>query len=247
MIFAHDNLIDQGTLTVYSEDLNYPRNALRDYHLSNAFRSTGLSTDEWIKIELDDSSSADIAALVGHNLSTGATIKIQGNTADTWDAPTVDESMDYSTGPIWKQFTGAKKKYWRFTISDTDNSDTYIEVGRAIITNKTDLTNTYSNTYTEAFQNTGRVRYSITGQPFGVRGYEYRTLSLNVPYMDTDDKENMRDMFADVQQYEPILCIPDTANDNDVKPIYCVLEEPFTANHIFKHQYQGPVTLREVF
>lgn len=239
-------MVDDATITVNSENSNYPKGKLQDYHLSAVYRSTQTSSDEWIKCEFDDSSSADAAAIVGHNFSSGSSITIEASSIDSFDTPSIQETLSYSTGAMWKTFTGGQYKYWRFHINDTGNTDSYIEVARPILVNKYELTNIFGNKFTHSYENTSRVKYSYTGQPFGVRGYEYRTLDLNFPYWTETDKANLRDMISECDIFTPLLVIPTSDDTSEIPPIYCNITEPLTVNHIIKWKYQGTLKLREV-
>ena len=64
-----------------------------------------------------------------HNLQTGATVAIQGNDADDWGDPTVNELITVTAGKAaCKSFAGGSLRWWRWTITDETNPDGYIEI-----------------------------------------------------------------------------------------------------------------------
>lgn len=68
-------------------------------------------------------------------ISPGATLKIQGNPTNNFDAPLVDLSLTYSDYVIQRIASSGLAsntygyRYWRFQIIDNDNPDGYVELG----------------------------------------------------------------------------------------------------------------------
>jgi hypothetical protein len=99
---------------------------------------TDTDTTEWIKWDLVvTSKNVDCVALIGHNLTASATVTFEGHTADSWGAPTVNETLTIATDSdsnvlpnIVHYFTQDTLRWWRVTIDDPTNPDGYIQVGR---------------------------------------------------------------------------------------------------------------------
>jgi len=146
-----DNVHDSETLTATSEALpvDYTQRSGRSY----VWRSSDLS-GQVITAQLDSTSYIDAVVLYRHNLYTTATARVEllynGDVVydsgtlrtselippprlrigiDSWGA-TYDENMPVLMKPIWvnpTRITG-----YRITLSDPDNPDGYMQIGRII-------------------------------------------------------------------------------------------------------------------
>ncbi|HMA78882.1 MAG TPA: hypothetical protein VKP88_07200, partial [Candidatus Paceibacterota bacterium] len=141
MIQLWDNHI-LGTVTIdqKSESPYYEfDDALTDTRLSRRGRTLDVD-GEWITFDFGSAVTADYCAILAHNITSGATVKIQANSSDSWAAPPVDETIDIDqveTGTvddtILHNFTSSEYRYWRLYIDDDSNSDGYIEIGYIFI------------------------------------------------------------------------------------------------------------------
>jgi hypothetical protein len=121
--------------------------AAGDYDIENInndivelkYRST---TNSEIKIDCDSEViqgiQIDTLAILGHNLTTSASITLTGSTSPTFTAggefvATLQAREDsiYYILPVLSFPTG-QFKYWRLTIADATNSNPYIEIGNVV-------------------------------------------------------------------------------------------------------------------
>lgn len=101
------------------------------------WRSTALAS-QWIEVDLGSAQAIDLIAIVGHNLSSTATINVRaGATA----APTT-----LISAMTWRDRTAyvglsatASHRYWRIEISDAANTSPYVQVGYIVLGNRTVL------------------------------------------------------------------------------------------------------------
>lgn len=76
----------------------------------------------------------DTISIWGHNLTTSASVQVQGSKDGTFSPPdiTFDTTVD-KTNMFWIAPTSPKldgqNRYWRFVIQDTGNPDTFIKIG----------------------------------------------------------------------------------------------------------------------
>lgn len=127
-----------------------PLTNLSDRRVSKVARSTdALAASTLANIDLVTARSIGVLALVGHNLSAGATIVWKGGT-------TLGGAEVYNSGSLSMSFSAAtaedrdgidfahvhipsslqSARYWRFEITDTSNADGYVEIGRLVIAGK---------------------------------------------------------------------------------------------------------------
>jgi hypothetical protein len=123
------NLITAGaTITPSTEDTAYPKENLYDRQAANVFRSNSL-TSLTILIDFGAAVQANTIALINHNLTASATLKLE---ADNSASPTTDVAIPtYRRYDIWKDFTLTSKRYWLLTITDTNTEK--IQIGQLIL------------------------------------------------------------------------------------------------------------------
>ena len=110
------NLLDGATLTPSTEDTTYVAEHLCNGRPGKPFKYTASVSGE-VVIDLGEAGSATACAIVNHNITSGATIKIQGNASDSWGDPSVDETMTRRAENMYKCFTGGSYRYWRLSIA----------------------------------------------------------------------------------------------------------------------------------
>lgn len=95
-----------------------------------------IHTEEWVKIDLGSAFNPKAFVLVGPRneplrISQTATIKIQGNSSDSWASPAYEATLthtDFALGVF--SLTGlhtSALRYWRLSIIDKDNPRGYVE------------------------------------------------------------------------------------------------------------------------
>ena len=128
--FLYDNLFDSSTITVSSEDTDWPKENLQDHRHTLFWQSTGVS-DEWIKWDLGSAKDVKAFVLKYHNFTSGATVKIQANSSDSWTSPPLDVTLSIVSGAMQKMWdTPQSYRWWRLYMDDDSNSDGYLRVGR---------------------------------------------------------------------------------------------------------------------
>jgi len=127
--FLATNLISaSATITPSTEDSAYPAENLYDKQAANVFRSES-PTSLTILIDFGASVQADTIALINHNLTASATLKLE---ADNSSPPTTDVAIPtYRQYDLWKSFTLTSKRYWLLTITDTNPAD--IQIGQLLL------------------------------------------------------------------------------------------------------------------
>jgi hypothetical protein len=99
-----------------------------DRNRDTAWRSKVLASPEWIRRDLGSARQVTAVAIADHNISSGATIALAGNSADSWAAPAYSLALAWAADTI-VAFLDQTYRYWRLEIDDPTNPDGYIEVG----------------------------------------------------------------------------------------------------------------------
>ena len=160
--FGYGNRIDEATLSGGSWQAPLSNIQTRRL-AQKARSTTTATTDTVINIELPEPRLIQVIGIHAHNLSTDAEIEISAGTTlggtDQYDVPSYDVwpsiystlSMHWTDYHFWsgkldpetrKSYpsnlihivnTAVKSKYWTIKITDTNNDDGYIEIGRVFM------------------------------------------------------------------------------------------------------------------
>jgi len=124
----YDFLFDDATITSSSEVSTLPDgNVVHDF-VAKIWRTTG-DTAEWVKFDLGSAKDVKEMAIFGHNLTSGATVVLEANAADSWDSPSYTKALTWDERVII-EFLDQTYRWWRITFADASNPDEYIEIGR---------------------------------------------------------------------------------------------------------------------
>lgn len=110
------------------------------------WRSNG--TTEFVTIDMGSAVACNGLALIGHNLTSAATLRVRGATTagGVTSAPTVDTTA-VSAWPVtgkpadanwpqylsWVSWNSATLRYWQLDIADAGNAAGYLEAGRLML------------------------------------------------------------------------------------------------------------------
>jgi hypothetical protein len=131
--FAYSNRVDTATITASSEVASLPASNVAQLWKSKVWRTTGYAS-EWIKFNFGAAAAVRALALVGHNFTSGATVKIQANATDVWTSPSIDVTLAYNAANLVYLWSSDQSfQYWRITIVDASNPAGYLEVGRVFL------------------------------------------------------------------------------------------------------------------
>ena len=242
---------DDATLTASTEAPNLPVEYVQEPRLSMPWRSTAID-DQWILIDAGSGNTIepDMVAIAGHNLTSGCTLKIQGNATDSWGGtPTIDETITHRDDIIVHVFTGAALRFWRLSIDDDANTDGYLQIGRLMLGTLLQLP------YVEPGENLPRettsvASESISGQAFGDRGIERRVPGFQFPAVTEAERQLLLTMWESVQNIDPVVLVVWEDSLTVEGPIYCRLDQaeiPFQLAREAGLLWTTTLKFREVF
>jgi len=147
MRYTIDNYLSTAiSITPSSEDSIYKKDYLYNQRPSLPFRFTG-KTDENIVIDFGSAKTITIIALINHNLTSNATIKIQANSVNDFTTPPYNVTLTWHEENLY--FTlNQTYQYWKLIIQDSGNSEN-IEIGELIFSEYKDFSRTFSWGYPE--------------------------------------------------------------------------------------------------
>lgn len=226
MIVFWDNELDKYNFSVSSEQGNFPASNLQNIHLVNSWRTNSL-TDQYVTIDagLGNTITPTCVAIAAHNLTSGATIKFQANDTDAWGAPALDETITYDAGIMTKIFSNSTGyRYCRFSFHDPSNPDGYIEIGRLSFGPHLQMP-PVAKEFDIPKKTTSNRNISITGQPYGDKGYTYRSPGFSFPLINTLQKAEIEEMWEEVDRIKPVILLIWEDSLDVVGPIYCLIDQ----------------------
>ena len=218
-----NNEIIDATLTPSTENPNFEVENIQDTRLSRYFR-TVLDAAQDIVIDAGGSTTASYFAILNHNLSSGATIKLQGNNTDAWGAPAFDEALTWNVDMIVFNFTEVSYNFWRLYIDDPANPDNYIKIGHLYL--GTFLQMPYMKVdQVLTVKTMSKVKISESGQAYGDEKYSFRNPKINFPRISQTQRLAIQAMFDTVKNVRPFILLI-WANELDFeKAVYCVIDQ----------------------
>ena len=158
ILFLYDNQVDDSTLTASSAAITADN--LQEMRLGKRWRTTGV-TSEWVQATLPSDAVINTVALWGHNMTLEGDVRIRlSNNSDmssplydtTWAAwnsvygwgdapwgdflwggyPSLDELAQYPAFMLALLDADYEAAYLRLDLTDTTNTDGYLQAGRLI-------------------------------------------------------------------------------------------------------------------
>jgi hypothetical protein len=118
------------------------------------WRSNDVLTLQEIVIKAEIKSKIDTFAILGHNFSSTAVVRLQGNVSDNWVAPPLNQVLvideDSENIIFCSDNVSGEYSYYRITILDPSNTCGYVEIGRIVggraftFVNNEDITDSYT-------------------------------------------------------------------------------------------------------
>lgn len=215
MIILHDDLLKDGSLTPSSEASGFPAINVQHPHLSRVWRSD-TDSGEYIVIDFGAAVSVDAAAIIGHNLTSAATVRVEANSSDSWATPPFMRGFNPEDELMMTTFPSVSYQFWRFYFDDGSNPDTYIEIGRLFLCVHWASEEPIDASYERSTLDTTKITESITGQAFADLGVRTKSISLSLGYMHDAERVALEAIVQSHGMNEPLIVAP----HEKVEPLY---------------------------
>lgn len=136
MILGYANQVDDAPVSGGSWDTDYPLTNVKTRYLYQRARTTDvLASSSTMVIDTGENQTIGVVALVRHNLTTNATVRIKGYensglTTLIFDSGAVSV---YAGQDFIHAFAPETARYWQIVIDDHASGGSYVEVGRVFI------------------------------------------------------------------------------------------------------------------
>ena len=222
--FLYTFKFDDGTITSSSEVSGLPDdNVVHDF-VAKKWRTTG-DTGQWIKFDLGSAKKITMAALFGHNLTSGATVTLQANSEDSWGTPLYSQAMTWNAKAIVK-FIDETYRWWRITFEDGSNPDEYIEVGRICAGEYYEPGVNVNQDLQKKIIDPSVIQESEGRQGYAVEKEVYRVFDVHFTGIDRTQQGEHETMFRAVKNIKNIMLALDPDNYPEDDTIYCRITTP---------------------
>jgi len=248
MRIAYHNEIDAlaaSSLTALTSDANYPIANVQDQRLTIVWHSTSDSAQTVI-IDLGAPATVNTVAIMGHNIGAAAsTLTVAGGTTSTTFATAI--TLTWNADMILKFFTGQSKRYWKFTIDDKTNPDTYLSIGRLWLGTYITVDPSALNDFTVSKLRSDNVAYGRSRQKFASKGVGWRKFELSFPKTGGTMLTAIQTMYDTVGKHSSLIfCNFDTdVSYPIVYPCYCSIQEDLEFNHRGRMKFDYSLVLEE--
>jgi len=181
------------------------------------WRSAEILTTQEIVIKAELKSQIDTFAIIGHNLTEEAVIRLEANIDNNFLAPPFSQLIPWRKNYIvWLTELDDEYEYYKISILDPTNPCGYIEIGRIIggraftLSGGEDVSDSFSISKQDASDKMRTEGFSTASN----QRVKYRQLRAPLSKLDSKDGSNdnwqgLRDMFDYVGITVPILTILD--------------------------------------
>ena len=225
------NLWRNGTLLACSsENPQFPMENTQDDMVDLPFRTAAGDDDaETIDADLGAANEYDFVAILGHNLTSGATITVYGADDDAFTSNVVSDVITHNGNNIFAFLDAARtKRYCRFKFEDASNPDTYINIGVLVVGKYYELTRPPVGQQVGPTDPTEMER-TPSGARIGTQDLQPFNL-WRLPYKGLSDADALaiRAMLAEVGvKYNVVLCLDSAApNTNSYWVNFAELAQP---------------------
>jgi hypothetical protein len=227
------DLAKSCAVTDSTEATGYPGTNVQHPHLSRAWRTTALAAQYIIfDAGAGKTISFDTAAIIGHNLTAAAVVKVQSDDTPTWAPPGgVDRNAD-PIQPLMVVDVGVgttARRYVRVYIDDPTNPAGYISIGRIMLGIRFEG-ETIDRGFKVSIEDSTVLSQSQSGQIFADLGVQQRVYSFSLGTMKNATKQKLLAIVQSAGQYDPVVVIPAessipgaTGETEAIMPLYATM------------------------
>lgn len=224
-----------------------------DLDRDHRYRSSAIESPNTITITLTAEQLVNALILYDHNLSSSTSIALWGDDAATFDsnvgAAQVIEAVTWTANKIlhYLTTTDRTKRYWQIRITDTANTNGYIEIGELYLGSYLEL----SRNYTEGFERTTETFKEVSELESGISRNWYfgnqEVFELEFNHLLPADIVSMRALFVAISSRAAGQLLPFYLNMDSAIPAdtWLVEIEELPVTHKTRSLYEMELELRE--
>ena len=242
---------DAATITSSSEtgDL-VDDNIIHDF-IGKPWRTTGDSS-EWIKFDLATATKLTCIGIFGHNFTSAATVTLEANATDSWGAPSYSQALTIAVdgdSVVFDRlvfFLDQTYRWWRLTVVDAANPDTYIQIGRIMAGEYYEPPRSVSQGFTIAVMDPSEGGGQAGQQAAYRQQPKYRQAQAAFAFINQTQRDKFEALFRKIGRTEPLILALDPSTRASEDSLYCHLASPLSLAHLVAASYNvGRFTFEE--
>jgi hypothetical protein len=176
--------------------------------------------------------SFDTCAIISHNLTTAAVVKVQSDDTPTWAPP---GGVDKNADPIQPLMVvdvaplPTARRYVRVYVDDPTNPAGYLSIGRIMLGIRFEG-ETIDRGFKISIEDSTVLSSSQSGQIFADLGVQQRVYSFSLGTMKNATKQKLIAIVQSAGQYDPVVVIPSedsipgvTGETEAIMPLYATM------------------------
>jgi hypothetical protein len=209
--FLVSSVLDSLTVSSYSVSPGLPVSNVKSELIRKIYRTTN-NDDEWIKFSGAAATTINCVFIGGLTVSRAATVKWQGNAADTWTSPTLNYQFamptDAQGNTINKLFhcwvTAQSFQYWRLSVVDAAGPTTW-DCGRVMAGRYIEPTRNLRDGFTMQTVDPSRGVNTAGRQSYYTTRPQYTELTYTVGDVDEAQTDELLGIYGRVGKHKAFV------------------------------------------
>jgi len=183
---------------------------LKTLPVAKHWRSTGVSSEN-LQLDLGSAQSIDILGLLNHNLTSSATITINGGSSANPNGAQYTTTITYREFDAFKLLSSAQSwRYWKVIIADSTNTDGYIRIGFVMLGLATELAFHWQHGATAEDQFSTLFRRSPGGAIYAEPVYDCLKFSWEFGPITVAEMATLRTLYRSLLRTgKPVFVVPE--------------------------------------
>jgi hypothetical protein len=193
-------------------------------------------------------------AVMGHNITAGAAVKVQANDWDEWTYVNGSGSSIIQRVMAWDEETMLyfwsqvyKRQYIKLTVNDPGNTEGVIKIGRIWAGKYLTIDPSSLLNFRVTKRRSDRVIYGINRQKWADEGVGWRRFELEFPPTETEMLDKLQMMYDAVGNHTSVIfCNFDSLRTwQIVEPVYCSIVGDIEFAHKRNMKFGWRISLEE--
>lgn len=186
------------------------------------WRSAGVGSTVTVDFDLASALAPKALVLLDHNLTAGATIRIQASAASNYSPLTVNELVPYTAaGLVYYMSNLTAYRYWRISVTDTGNPAGYLRWSNVFLGSYTQLQTSFDLGDVRGKGRVGKRERTLSGKFYGELNTVVRSFDLSWVRMSLAERDALVALFDSTndlvnRQVLPIFFNPDSEVPSEV-------------------------------
>ena len=247
MRIAYTNLVDSGTVTASSENPIYPIENVQVARLAKPWQTIAVTGVNAV-VDLGSALAVNTVAIIGHTITTSATLNIEANSSDSWGSPSWSTSLTALSNMILKYLDASQTyQYWRFTIEDVSAASAYINIGRLWLGTYRQMDTASTVDFNVRKYRSDTVTYGRDRQKFATEGAGWRSFDLSFKAFQGTMLTAMQTLYDTVGNHDSVIFsnFDSLRTYPIVEPVYCSIDGNLDFRHNGNMRFDFKMTLTE--